>query len=113
MIAAADEHGIAMPSPTCATSAINGAIDESISDGNGGREHALAWKAAQSPLVELFLLLRVTQALRWSLHCKTCYRRNRYPGAAGFRAKRKDRLTIVGPEAPLVKGVVDTFRAPG
>lgn len=39
--------------------------------GNGGREHALAWKAAQSPLVETVLLLRVTQALRWNLHCKT------------------------------------------
>lgn len=34
--------------------------------GNGGREHALAWKAAQSPLVETVLLLRVTQALRWN-----------------------------------------------
>lgn len=39
--------------------------------GNGGREHALAWKAAQSPLVETVLLLRVMQALRWNPHCKT------------------------------------------
>ncbi len=40
--------------------------------GNGGREHALAWKAAQSPLVlRLFLLLRVMQALRWNPRCKT------------------------------------------
>lgn len=39
--------------------------------GNGGREHALAWKAAQSPLVETVLLLRVMQALRWNPRCKT------------------------------------------
>ncbi len=39
--------------------------------GNGGREHALAWKAAQSPLVETVLLLRVMQALHWNPRCKT------------------------------------------
>lgn len=39
--------------------------------GNGGREHALASKAAQSPLVETVLLLRVMQALRWNPRCKT------------------------------------------
>ena len=33
--------------------------------GNGGREHALAWKAAQSPL------LRVMQALRWNPRYRT------------------------------------------
>lgn len=58
--------------------------------GNGGREHALAWKAAQSPLVETVLLLRVMQALRWNPRCKRCYWRDRYPGAVGFRTKRKD-----------------------
>ncbi len=81
--------------------------------GNGGREHALAWKAAQSPLLKLFLLLRVMQALRWNPRYRRRYRRNRYPGAVGFRTKRKVDLTIVGPEAPLVKGVVDTFAPPG
>ncbi len=39
--------------------------------GNGGREHALVRKAAQSPLVETVLLLRVTQAQRWNPRCKT------------------------------------------
>lgn len=39
--------------------------------GNGGREHALAWKAAQSPLVETVFVAPGTQALRWNLHCKT------------------------------------------
>lgn len=39
--------------------------------GNGGREHALAWKAAQSPLVETVLLLQVMQALRWNPRYRT------------------------------------------
>ena len=39
--------------------------------GNGGREHALAWKAAQSPPVETVLLLRAMQALRWNPRYRT------------------------------------------
>lgn len=39
--------------------------------GNGGREHALARKAAQSPLVETVLLLRAMQALRWNPRYRT------------------------------------------
>ena len=82
--------------------------------GGGGREHALAWKAAQSPLVT-----RVYVA----------------PGNAGteledgienvaigaedidalleFAATSEIGLTIVGPEAPLVAGIVDRFEAAG
>ncbi len=81
--------------------------------GNGGREHALAWKAAQSRWLKLFLLLRAMQALRWNPPTERRYRRNRYPGAAGFRTKEKVDLTIVGPEAPLVKGVVEPSAPPG
>lgn len=39
--------------------------------GNGGREHALAGKRRSRRWLKLFLLLRVTQALRWNLRCKT------------------------------------------
>jgi phosphoribosylamine--glycine ligase len=82
--------------------------------GSGGREHALAWKVAQSP--------RVTQVLV-------------APGNAGTATEHKTRnvdvaaedvaalerlasedrvdLTIVGPEAPLVAGIVDRFRVAG
>ncbi|GHK18649.1 hypothetical protein ECZU03_24380 [Escherichia coli] len=70
-------------------------------------------KAAQSPLVETVLLLRVMQALRWNPTAKRRYRRNRYPALLDFAQNEKIDLTIVGPEAPLVKGVVDTFRAAG
>src|SRR3712207_5507699 len=79
--------------------------------GGGGREHALAWKAAQSARVSEVLVA---------------------PGNAGTAAERKVRnvdiaaedvrglaelaqsekidLTIVGPEGPLVAGVVDEFQ---
>src|SRR6476660_7869062 len=80
--------------------------------GSGGREHALAWKIAASPLVE-------------RLHCA--------PGNAGIareaeiaaldiadhaaviafcRAQRID-LVVVGPEAPMAAGIVDDLAAAG
>ncbi len=80
--------------------------------GNGGREHALTWKIAQSPLVE-------------KIYCA--------PGNAGtsklaenipiavtdiedllsFASDKRIDLTVVGPEDPLVNGIVDEFEALG
>ena len=80
--------------------------------GGGGREHALAWKLAQSPKVQTVYVapgnggtaldprlenvpLTEVQALReWAQHERIA-------------------LTVVGPEAPLAAGVVDEFRADG
>ncbi len=82
--------------------------------GSGGREHALAWKAAQSA--------RVTQVLVAPGNAGTAQEpktRNVEVAAediAGLeRLAREERvdLTIVGPEAPLVAGIVDRFRALG
>lgn len=39
--------------------------------GNGGREHALAWKAAQSPLVDTVFVAPGNAGLRWSPRCRT------------------------------------------
>jgi phosphoribosylamine--glycine ligase len=82
--------------------------------GSGGREHALAWKVAQSP--------RVTQVLVAPGNAGTAQEprtRNVEVAAedvAGLeRLAREEQvdLTIVGPEAPLVAGVVDRFKAAG
>ena len=80
--------------------------------GGGGREHALAWKLAQSPRVQAVYaapgnggtaldprlenlpLTDIAQLRQWALDEKIA-------------------LTVVGPEAPLAAGVVDAFRAAG
>lgn len=75
--------------------------------GGGGREHALCWKLAQSPGVEVF----VTPGNPGMQKVATCipHAGSYLEAAAGCRAD----LTVVGPEAPLVSGVVDEFRAAG
>ncbi len=82
--------------------------------GNGGREHALAWKAAQSPLVETVFVApgNAGTALEPTLQ-NVAIGVTDIPALLDFAQNEKIDLTIVGPEAPLVKGVVDTFRAAG
>jgi phosphoribosylamine---glycine ligase len=70
--------------------------------GGGGREHALAWKLVQSPGVELFAAPGNPGIARIG----TCISPDR---VSGFDAD----LTVVGPEAPLVDGIVDSFRMRG
>src|ERR1051326_346967 len=75
--------------------------------GSGGREHALAWKVAQSKGVEVF----ATPGNPGIAQVGTCV-----PAPGGFAATAKEigaDLTVVGPEAPLVAGVVDEFRSQG
>ncbi|EGT3575953.1 phosphoribosylamine--glycine ligase [Citrobacter amalonaticus] len=82
--------------------------------GNGGREHALAWKAAQSPKVETVFVApgNAGTALEPTLQ-NVAISATDIPALLNFAQSEKIDLTIVGPEAPLVKGVVDTFRAAG
>lgn len=82
--------------------------------GNGGREHALAWKAAQSPKVETVYVApgNAGTALEPTLQ-NVAISATDIPALLNFAQSEKIDLTIVGPEAPLVMGVVDTFRAAG
>jgi phosphoribosylamine---glycine ligase len=73
--------------------------------GSGGREHALAWKLAQSPGVEVFAAPGNPGMARVG----TCVAGAPLEAAEAIGAD----LTVVGPEAPLVDGVVDAFRARG
>jgi phosphoribosylamine--glycine ligase len=82
--------------------------------GSGGREHALAWKLAQSPRVDEVLVAPGNAGTARETKC-----RNVDIGATdidkllALAQSEGVGLTVVGPEAPLVKGVVDRFRAAG
>lgn len=82
--------------------------------GNGGREHALAWKAAQSPLAETVFVApgNAGTALEPALQ-NVAISATDVPALLAFAQQENIDLTIVGPEAPLVIGIVDAFRAAG
>ncbi|TCN90765.1 phosphoribosylamine--glycine ligase [Shewanella fodinae] len=82
--------------------------------GNGGREHALAWKAAQSAEVEKVFVApgNAGTALEPKLE-NVAIAATDVAQLLAFAKAEQIALTIVGPEAPLVIGVVDAFRAAG
>ena len=82
--------------------------------GNGGREHALAWKAAQSPLADKVYVApgNAGTALESNLE-NVAISATDIPALLAFAQSHDIDLTIVGPEAPLVIGVVDAFQAAG
>lgn len=79
--------------------------------GAGGREHALGWKAAQNPNVETVFIApgNAGTALEPKLENVNIGVED-IAGLVAFAQEKKIELTIVGPEAPLVIGVVDAFR---
>lgn len=82
--------------------------------GNGGREHALAWKAAQSPLAEaVFVAPGNAGTAREPALQNVDIGVTDIEALLTFAKKENIGLTIVGPEAPLVIGVVDAFRNAG
>src|SRR5262245_39833433 len=80
----------------------SGAFMRILVIGSGGREHALGWKIAQSPGVELYAapgnpgIAKVARCV-----------------SLAAAEELKPDLTVVGPEAPLVEGIVDRYRARG
>ncbi|MFO7304195.1 MAG: phosphoribosylamine--glycine ligase [Gammaproteobacteria bacterium] len=82
--------------------------------GSGGREHALAWKAAQSARVETVYVApgNAGTALEPGVR-NVAIAAEDIEGLVSFAQREGIDLTIVGPEAPLVLGVVDAFEAAG
>ncbi len=82
--------------------------------GGGGREHALAWKAAQSPQVERVLVAPGNAGTaREPKLVNVPVSAEDIPGLLRVAEDENVDLTIVGPEAPLVAGVVDIFQDAG
>lgn len=82
--------------------------------GSGGREHALAWKAAQSPQVDkVFVAPGNAGTASESGLENVAISANDSDGLVNFARERGIGLTIVGPEDPLAAGLVDRFSEAG
>ena len=77
--------------------------------GSGGREHAIAWKIAQSPKVKKIFCAPGNPGIAEVAECVDIDANN-IRGLFNFAIKQKIDLTIVGPEDPLLSGIVDTFK---
>ena len=82
--------------------------------GSGGREHALAWKLAQSPRVAEVLVAPGNAGSAREDKCRAvAVAVTDIDGLLALAQAEQVALTVVGPEVPLVAGVVDRFRAAG
>jgi phosphoribosylamine---glycine ligase len=82
--------------------------------GGGGREHALAWKLAQSPSVAEVLVAPGNAGTARHPRCRNvAVSATDVDGLLELARAEQVALTVVGPEAPLVAGVVDRFQAAG
>lgn len=77
--------------------------------GSGGREHALAWKIAQSPKIEK-LYIAPGNAGTSDVGENVILNLNDFAEIGDFVKSKAIDMLVVGPEAPLVKGIVDYFR---
>lgn len=82
--------------------------------GGGGREHALAWKAAQSShATHVFVAPGNAGTALEPKVTNIAIAADDIPALVAFARERRIDLTIVGPEAPLVRGIVDAFHNAG
>ena len=82
--------------------------------GNGGREHALAWKIAQSPLVNEVLVAPGNAGTALETKCRNVsVAADDLDGLLALATQEAVDLTVVGPEAPLALGIVDRFNQQG
>ncbi|MGI6284812.1 phosphoribosylamine--glycine ligase [Neomoorella humiferrea] len=80
--------------------------------GGGGREHALVWKIAQSPHVSEIYCAPGNAGIARLATCVPVAAED-IEGLLAFARRTGIDLTVVGPEAPLVEGIVDAFQAAG
>lgn len=83
--------------------------------GSGGREHTLAWKLAQSPLAEKIFVIPGNPGIAAVQKCECVKTVSMEDNQAllQFAQEQKIELVVVGPEVPLMNGVVDTFEKAG
>src|ERR1700732_4486054 len=82
--------------------------------GGGGREHALAWKCAASPRVTTVLVAPGNAGTATETGVRNLnVAAEDVAGLVQLAASERVDLTIIGPETPLVAGVVDAFAARG
>ena len=82
--------------------------------GSGGREHALAWKLAQSPRIHEVIVAPGNAGTAIEEKCRNvAVNATDIDGLLALVEREGIALTVVGPEGPLVAGVVDAFRSKG
>ncbi|MBP3774108.1 MAG: phosphoribosylamine--glycine ligase [Bacteroidaceae bacterium] len=80
--------------------------------GSGGREHAIAWKIAQSPRLEKLYIAPGNPGMAAQGELVAMDMLN-FPAVAQFARDKKVDIIVVGPEVPLVEGIADYFKEHG
>src|SRR5438309_1294662 len=80
--------------------------------GSGGREHALAWKIAASPLTDRLYCAPGNAGMAQEAECVALDLTD-HPAVIAFCRANKVDFVVVGPEGPLVAGIVDDLEAAG
>jgi phosphoribosylamine---glycine ligase len=80
--------------------------------GSGGREHALAWKIAASPLTDRLYCAPGNAGIAQEAEC-IAFDINDHAAVTAFAREKEIDLVVVGPEAPLCAGIVDDLEAAG
>lgn len=80
--------------------------------GSGGREHAIAWKVAQSPKVDKIYCAPGNAGIEEYAECVNIGAME-FDKLVAFAKEKEIDLTVIGMDDPLVGGVVDAFEAEG
>ena len=81
--------------------------------GSGGREHALVWKIAQSPLLDALHAAPGSKAISSLATCHPESKADDLDGLVAFATGESIDLVVVGPEDPLAAGISDRLRGEG